>query len=200
MTEEKIVKAVVDHISSAVAPLASRVKALECNTPKDGKDGSDGKDGASAEEVAALFERRFSDMLLSFERRFNESVEKAIDKMPKPKDGENGRDAIPVDGLDIKLQDDMRTILVTLSAGDTNIERSIKIPAILDRGVYKSGQDYEQGDLTTYGGSAWIAQKDGPQGSPGSSSDWRLAVKKGRDGKDLRSSSSSVDPSKGVKI
>ncbi|MDT4884579.1 hypothetical protein FQZ97_1207340 [compost metagenome] len=79
------------------------------------------------------------------------------------------------------------------------LEKSLRIPAVIDRGVFSNGA-YEKGDGTTYGGCYWIAQKDAPEGVPGSSPDWRLAVKKGRDGKDLRDNASRRDPNAPVKI
>lgn len=79
---------------------------------KDGRDGADGKDGTSpsAEEVAACFERRFSDLQLSWERQARESVERAIDRIPLPQDGKDGRDAFDIDDLEIELAEDGRTV------------------------------------------------------------------------------------------
>ncbi|HCF5688186.1 TPA: hypothetical protein NIH14_001866 [Pseudomonas aeruginosa] len=149
------------------------------------------------DEVAATFERRFSDLTLSWERQARETFDKAADRMPIPKDG---RDALPLECFDLALGEDGRTVTVKMQAGETLIEKSVKIASVMDRGVYSSEGSYEKGDGTTYGGCYWIAQKDAPGGAPGASPDWRMAVKKGRDGKDLRDSASKHDPSKGVKI
>ncbi|MFU3925890.1 hypothetical protein ACM7G2_28835 [Pseudomonas aeruginosa] len=149
------------------------------------------------DEVAATFERRFSDLTLSWERQARETFDKAADRMPIPKDG---RDALPLECFDLALGEDGRTVTVKMQAGDALIEKSVKIASVMDRGVYSSEGSYEKGDGTTYGGCYWIAQKDAPAGAPGASADWRMAVKKGRDGKDLRDSASKHDPSKGVSI
>ncbi|EMD8985960.1 hypothetical protein VW608_005630 [Pseudomonas aeruginosa] len=151
----------------------------------------------TAEEVAGLFERRFSDLTLHWERSVREETSKALDRIPAPKDG---RDALPLESFDLELGDDGRTVTIKMQAGDVVLEKSVKIASVIDRGVYSADKSYEQGDGTTYGGCYWIAQKDAPTGVPGGSDDWRLAVKKGRDGKDLRDSASRHDPSKGVKI
>lgn len=151
----------------------------------------------TVEEVGATFERRFSDLALSWERQARDTFDKAADRMPVPKDG---RDALPLESFDLSLGEDGRTIAIKMQAGDTVMEKSIKIASVIDRGVYSGDKSYEQGDGTTYGGCYWIAQKDAPEGVPGSSADWRLAVKKGRDGKDLRDNASRHDPSKGVSI
>ena len=151
----------------------------------------------TVDEVAATFERRFSDLTLSWERQARDTFDKAADRMPIPKDG---RDALALESFDMAIAEDGRTVTVKLQAGETLIEKSVKIPAVIDRGVYSSEGSYEKGDGTTYGGCYWIAQKDAPEGVPGGSADWRLAVKKGRDGKDLRDNASRHDPSKGVSI
>lgn len=151
----------------------------------------------TVDEVAAAFERRFSDLTLSWERQARDTFDKAADRMPVPK---NGRDALSLESFDMAIGDDGRTVTVKLQAGENVIEKSVKIPAIIDRGVYSAEKYYEEGDGTTYGGCYWIAQKDAPEGVPGASVDWRMAVKKGRDGKDLRDSASKHDPNKGVSI
>ena len=151
----------------------------------------------TVEEIAATFERRFSDLTLSWERQARDTFEKAADRMPKPKDG---RDAVALEGFDLALSEDGRTVTVKMQAGETVIEKSVKIAAVLDCGVYSSEKSYQKGDGVTYGGCYWIAQKDAPEGVPGVSKDFRLSVKKGRDGRDLRENASRIDPSKGVSI
>jgi hypothetical protein len=152
----------------------------------------------SVDEVATTFERRFSDLTLSWERQARDIFDKAADRMPKPKDG---RDALSLDDFDMVLGEDGRTVTVKMQAGETVIEKSVKIAAVIDRDIFKSGAPYEKGDGVSYGGSFWIAKCDNPQGVPGSGvTDWRCAVKKGRDGKDLRENASTFDASKGVKL
>lgn len=56
---------------------------------------------------------------------------------------------------------------------------------VIDRGVYKVGNEYERGDGVSKSGSFWICQVDKTSAVPGDSSDWRLAVKAGRDAKPL---------------
>lgn len=152
----------------------------------------------SVEEIAGTFERRFSDLTLSWERQARDTFEKAADRMPKPKDGQ---DALSLENFDMVLGDDGRTVTVKMQAGETVIEKSVKIAAVIDREIFKSDGAYEKGDGVSYGGSFWIAKCDAPKGVPGSGeTDWRCAVKKGRDGKDLRENASTFDPAKGVKL
>jgi hypothetical protein len=66
--------------------------------------------------------------------------------------------------------------------GPRKKEWHFKAPVPIDRGVWSEG-DYERGDCATHGGSLWICQRD-TKAKPGISDDWRLACKKGRDGRD----------------
>jgi integrin beta 3 len=68
--------------------------------------------------------------------------------------------------------------------GDTVHE--IKTAVVLDAGVWKEGAAYVPGDAVTLGGSLFIAQVE-TTAKPGKSDDWRLAVKRGNDGRDYRS-------------
>src|SRR5262245_36039758 len=68
--------------------------------------------------------------------------------------------------------------------GDTVQE--IKTAIVLDAGVWKEGTTYVAGDGVTLGGSFFIAQAT-TTAKPGKSDEWRLAVKRGTDGRDIRS-------------
>ncbi|WP_375577114.1 phage portal protein [Paracidovorax oryzae] len=91
-----------------------------------------------------------------------------------------------VDGIaHLEIEQDGRefTLVAKTSSGD-EVRKSVKVAALVDRGVFKAGAEYEAGDGVTWGGSFFIAQKDGPRGHPGEPGcdGWRLAVKRGRDG------------------
>ena len=81
--------------------------------------------------------------------------------------------------------DGERTICLSFSNGSKQFEKEIKLPIVLDRGVYKPEKNYEQGDGVTYAGSFWISQTDNPDTKPGSGKEWRLSVKRGKDGKNI---------------
>ena len=179
---------------------------------KDGKDGVAGK-SVTVEEVRQMFEGEFSKWALDFERRAQDVLQKTIDRIPAPKDGvnglhgkdgndgldgrngadglhgkdgapgDNGKDGFGFDDLDV-IQDGERGITLRFAHAEIVKDFSLKFPVLIDRGVYQQGGKYEKGDGVTYGGSFWIAQKDSPETKPGSGTDWRLAVKRGKDGKD----------------
>lgn len=52
-------------------------------------------------------------------------------------------------------------------------------------GVHQEGRTYTRGSFTTFQGSLWHCNKQ-TSAKPGTSADWTLAVKCGRDGKDAR--------------
>ncbi len=58
-------------------------------------------------------------------------------------------------------------------------QRETKTLADSYRGVWLPGR-YTRGCLVTHGGGLWIAVEDA-EGTPGSSTAWRLIVKSGRD-------------------
>lgn len=121
-----------------------------------------GKDGVDADMVA--LERRAGEMIAA---------------LPKPRDGKDGVDGIGFDDMTCEIRDD--GVFLVWDKGDLVKEARLPIP--IDRGVFKEGQTYRQGDGVTWGGSFWIAQVETAD-KPDTGKGWRLAVKKGRDGKD----------------
>ncbi|MCO6386232.1 hypothetical protein [Aliihoeflea sp. 40Bstr573] len=118
------------------------------------------------------------------------AVEKTVKDFRVPKDGEKGQDGkdgrdgvdgLGFDDLDV-VHDGARGFTFRFARGDQVKEFPFTLPVVLDKGVYKAGDDYEPGDGVTYGGSFWIAQEKTAE-KPDSGKGWRLAVKRGRDGK-----------------
>jgi hypothetical protein len=183
------------YIRRQFGELEPRLKALESRPaplkgdPGDpgasGKDGRDGLDGRSVtlEEVRTYLDAELATWALGFERRAQDVLHRAIERMEKPKDGRDGADGFSLDDLQIEQRDE-RTVVIRFVRGDLKREHTLRLGCPLDQGVFRDGETYQHGDGVTFGGSWWIAQKDSPQGKPGMSADWRLAVKKGRDGKD----------------
>jgi hypothetical protein len=59
---------------------------------------------------------------------------------------------------------------------------------VIDRGVWQAGDTYKAHEGASHAGSFWICQRmhTADPDQPGTSGQWRLAVKRGRDGRDLR--------------
>jgi len=191
-----VIRSLVDR---ATAPLLDRIKELESrplpeaikgDQGPEGPPGKDGQDGSSVsvEDVERMVHARMAQWELDFERRAQGVLERAVERMPKPQDGKDGRDG--VDGKDGVGFDDLavehdgeRGFTFRMIRGDEVREYGFTIPAVLDRGVYREDNDYLKGGAVSFGGSLWIAQRDLPPGKPGQCDGWRLAVKKGRDGR-----------------
>jgi hypothetical protein len=110
--------------------------------------------------------------------------------------GENGRNASDLTFLqDYVVEQVGRAFktgtMMTPDGGRTlrwtigDIVHEIKTAIVLDAGVWKEGITYAAGDGVTLGGSFFIAQAP-TTAKPGKSDDWRLAVKRGSDGRDWR--------------
>ena len=148
---------------------------------KDGVNGRDGADGQSVtlDEVRPIVEAEAARWQLEFERSATEVLRRAVENMPKPENGKDGKDGLSFETFDVSLEG--RTFTFLLGNGENIVRKDIKVPFPLDRGTYRSGESYEKGDTVTYGGSQWIAKKDTNEAPP--SDAWRLCVKKGKDGK-----------------
>jgi hypothetical protein len=100
------------------------------------------------------------------------------------KDGIHGRDGVSIDGLRVKhVGGRKQKLIATKSDGSEQEVQFVMEGMLLDCGIHKTNSAYEMGDVVTRGGSYWVA-KTATTGTPGESPDWRLVVKRGRDGKD----------------
>jgi hypothetical protein len=130
--------------------------------------------------IEAIVTKHSARWQLEFERIARDFLQASVDKFPRPKDG---RDAIPVDGFDVKIEG--RTMTLTLRPADPDlapIVREVKLQTIEYRGIWKEGE-YDTNDVVTWAGSAFIANRP-TKSKPETDESWRLFVKRGRDGKD----------------
>lgn len=176
VTVEDIAPLIEESVSVAIS---DAVKAIPA--PKDGVDGRDGRDGLDA--VTPLLK----DGVLIF--TMSDGSVKEVGRVvgADGKDGENGkdgRDGFSLENFDATLMKDGRTILLTFEQGDMTFKAEMGVPAMIYRGVYKEGQEYERGDTVTWGGSLWHCDAEKTVEKPDSAQrHWTLAAKKGRDGK-----------------
>ena len=90
-----------------------------------------------------------------------------------------------VSDVDISINGQRNFTVTVNRASGTSDKKAFDIPAMVYRGVFKSGDEYLPGDTVTWGGSLWhcdeqTQDKPGETGSKG----WTLAAKRGRDGRD----------------
>ncbi|HUH38764.1 MAG TPA: hypothetical protein VL027_12550 [Spongiibacteraceae bacterium] len=155
----------------------SAVAAIEIPEPRDGEDGRDalqleilpaidpGKSyprGSYAKHAGGLWRSYES----THEMRGWECIVEGIAEHRIEQIDERSFDAVSV-----------------LSSGH-EVRKTISMPVVIDRGVYRAEAEYQAGDGVTWGGSYWIATKGAPIGKPGEpgSEGWRLAVKRGDKG------------------
>lgn len=74
-------------------------------------------------------------------------------------------------------------IVSTLSSGAA-VKSALSIPSMIYRGVFREGDDYTQGDTTTWAGSLWHCEDATKEKPIDGSKCWKLVAKRGRDGKD----------------
>jgi hypothetical protein len=155
----------------------------------------------SIEDFRPMMESEIARGLLDLERRAQAVLERAVDRIPKPRDGidgVNGKDGEPgidgrhgIDGApggsveDFDIAMDGRILTVSMKIGDRIERKTVRLDLAQYKDVYRAGEKYERGDMVTFGGSVFIATRD-TTGSekPESSTAWKLMVKRGRDGKD----------------
>jgi hypothetical protein len=157
------------------------------NPPPPGKDGKDGEKGEPGEpgksvtldDVSVFLEAAVAKHVLDFERRASEKLDRAIERIPVPKDGRDG-----VDLTELSL--------------DYDGERTVTVP--LWRGYWSPGVVAERGDILTHNGTAYIAIVDNPKCEPGVGKydhEWKVFARKGRDGRDGRNG---IDKTAPVKV
>lgn len=172
VTAADVLPALRDELRQAIAAIPA---------PKDGT-------SVTVDDVLPVLERmvetRVATWALEFERRAADTLQRAVDRLPAPAAGKDGRDG--VDGLgfdDLTVDyDGERAVTLRFARGEQVREHNLILPVVLDRGVFKDGTAYVPGDGVTWAGSYWIAQRS-TSAKPETSDDWRLAVRKGRDGK-----------------
>lgn len=178
-------------------------RAMACvELPKDGKDadpeevrrmiddavanisvnnGKDGQDGRNALDIDLLPE---IDTTKSYQRGEYATHNGGIWRSHSKTHGMRGWECV-VDGvadIDAVFGDDPRDVTIKMVRSSGAVaERSVHLPIVVDKGAHSLEVAYVKGDGVSYSGSFWIAQKDNPEGRPGTNNDWRLAVKKGRD-------------------
>ena len=82
--------------------------------------------------------------------------------------------------------DGMKTVTFKFTNGSATVEVPVAFPIPVYRDVWKEGEQYDPGDMVTWGGSLWIAKASTtakPDLPTAESRVWRLCVKRGNEGK-----------------
>jgi collagen type III alpha len=193
---EAIAEAFSERVKEMVAEAVAAIPPPEQGPPgekgekgdpgergSDGRDGADGAGGQDGKDAAGIVEALKDSGELVLTLQDGRLVRTGIRDGKKGKDG---RDGFGFDDMDVAVLDDDRTIELSFRRGGEEKVFTLKWPTMIDRGVYKAGEQYEAGDAVTWGGSLWTAQRATSAKPDTADSGWRLAVKKGRDGKDAK--------------
>lgn len=157
---------------------------------RDGRDGVPGKDALQIDIVESLDnERRYQRG--TFAKHRGGIIRAFRQTDPMTDSLETAGWSVVVDGIAevvIQQAEDMRTFgfAIRRTSGIDEIT-TFAVPAMIDRGVYREGTQYLRGDSATWDGSIWTAQVDVEAAADRPlAPEWRLAVKRGRDGKDAK--------------
>lgn len=169
MSPEGLANVVALAVKSAFAPLIARVAMLE----------------KTADEL-----RRAEADLAAMRERIAVLETRAPIPGPPGADGMNGKDGadgLGFDDLDV-IHDGERGVIIRFARGEKTKDATIVFPCLLYRGVWSAGHTYNPGDVVTHGGSAWHCGKTTttkPDTFDGAAF-WKLMVKRGDKGRDLR--------------
>lgn len=165
-----------------VAPLIEERVSLAVSALPKAKDGENGKDGLGLAD--ALIDRD-GNLILTMTDGRHKNLGRVEGDPGKPGEpGTPGLDGVSMSHFDTEMKDE-RTIVFKFVRDDSIVEmHEFSFPVLIDRGVWSDGKTYVKGDCCTWGGSLWICQRETSAKPDSPDSGWRLAVKKGRDGKD----------------
>lgn len=156
-------------------PVISRevAKAVEAIPPA--------KDGQDAAQIASFVKDHTGSLIVTLSD--GRVIDTGIRDGAK---GDAGRDALTLADFDTELSEDGRILTLSLDDGETKVTHELQLPVMIYRGGYKEGVEYVEGDTVTWGGSLWCAASATTEKPTEGRECWRLAARKGRDGKDAK--------------
>jgi hypothetical protein len=160
---DELADLVVFAVDQALAPVLARLAVLETKTIDA---------GATSETIAAVRERI--------------AVLETRPPVPGPP-GAAGADGLllGLEELVVEADGDRGIVIAAVHGAERKAIGRLEFPIPLDAGVYAAGRAYVKGDGVTHNGSFWICQAATtakPDTAEGAGV-WRLAVKRGRDGR-----------------
>lgn len=186
---DEIEPIIASHIRKAISAIPAPKDGKDGRDGANGKDGSDGKDGRDGLGAASAMIDRSGHLILTMTNGSAKDLGPVVGK--DGADGVDGKDGAPgacgKDGSDGIGFDDMDMVEtdegLNLRFVRGDVVKEFLLPVPTDHGVWKE-KLFRKGQGVTWGGSFWIAQRDTDKKPDSPDSGWRLAVKRGRDGKD----------------
>lgn len=180
--------AVKELIDAAVAALPPAERGEKGEPGQDGLSGQDGVDGApGAPGESGKDGIGLADALKDADGNLVLVMTDGRTKSLGPvngKDGERGPAGFSLEHFNIEGVSE-RTVRFSFSDATEEVTADVTIPSLIGRGIWSTSEDYERGDVVTWGGTAWEAVEPVKGTKPDNSSGgWRILAKRGRDGKD----------------
>ncbi len=147
----------------AIADIVYERMMKSIRLPEDGK-------SVTVEDVKPLLEGEVSRWELEFERRAEDRLQRAVDRLPKARDG------VGIDDFDLSVKGEGILVVSIRRADGEIVAKEIELdgwPAYRD--TYEPGTTYKRNQSMTYGGSVWVAKQETDLPPPGNG--WRMAVK-----------------------
>lgn len=181
-----IVQSASLRIGGAHEELVKRLETLEARpepaAPRDGAPGADGRDALQIELLPAI------DATKSYPRgsyaKHNGGTWRAYEQTHGMRGWECTQDGVAA--IVPKLEGKQLVLTIVQSSGTESVLVA-DLPIQEYKGVYSpEGDRYAAHDTVTWAGSLWHCNKTATTAKPGDGSpDWTLAVKKGRDGREV---------------
>lgn len=145
----------------------------------DGRNGTDGRDAFDLEIMPHIDEAK------SYRKGSYASHKGGLWVTRRQSDGMDGWECI-VDGVAdivIEMGEDQRAIEVRTMMASGEVKAAIfTTPTMIYRDLFKEGRIYLKGDVVTWAGHMWVCKQD-TDAKPVEGDAWRIAVKRGQDGK-----------------
>lgn len=161
---------------------------------QDGRDGRDGKDGAPGKdalqiEILEAIEEQRSYRRGTYAKHDGGLIRAYRQTEPIGTEGieKAGWQPILAGIKEVEIEAiDERGVKVVIRLSDGKLyAREVRLPAMIYQGIWVE-REYEQGDTVTRDGSLWHCERTTTATPGGTSPDWKLAAKRGRDGKEGR--------------
>lgn len=165
----------------------------EIPKPADGRDGREGEPGRDAAQIEVLDgidpAKKYQRGTFASHRGGMVRAFRATDPLPEGAELEKSGWHVVLNGIDeeaIEASDDLRTIAFARRYTDGRlVEKTVSVPTMIYRGIWRDTAAYSRGDTATRGGSTWALMTEKQAGPPGDEgSGWQLSTKKGADGRD----------------
>lgn len=152
-----------------------------------GSDGADGRDGKDGIGLAGTVIDRDGNLVVTLSDGRVQMLGRVVGR--DGIDGKNGQNGINSVKFKFKFENGGRFLLVDQvdpATGETVEQHRLKTEMPVHQGVFRQENEYDSGDMVTFGGSIYLSKVDAPQAKPGGGpeSGWQLVVKAGRDGRD----------------